>query len=107
MNHPQATCTFALEMVQACKSFESFYLRRHSGRKLTWQAGLGNADVRARFKTKTHDLNVSTYALVILLLFEDLKDNETLTYQVGHIDMSFTRFNDVFQIFRILRLLHS
>lgn len=72
-------------MVQACRSFENFYLRRHSGRKLTWQAGLGNADVRARFKVRTHDLNVSTYALVILLLFENLNDNETLSYQVGYI----------------------
>ncbi|GJJ08693.1 hypothetical protein Clacol_002912 [Clathrus columnatus] len=81
MNHPSATCTFAPEMIQACRSFESFYLRRHSGRKLTWQPGLGNADVRTRFKARTHDLNVSTYALVILLLFEDLKNNEVLTYQ--------------------------
>lgn len=83
MNHSIATCTLAPDMVKSCKSFESFYLHRHSGRKLTWQAGLGNADVRAQFRSRTHELNVSTYALVILLLFEDLQESEVLTYEVG------------------------
>ncbi|KAF8149979.1 Cullin [Crassisporium funariophilum] len=80
MNHSTSSCTLPSEMAKTCKSFEQFYLSRHSGRRLTWQLSLGNADVRVRFKTKTHDLNVSTFALVILLLFEDLGDGEFLTY---------------------------
>lgn len=43
---------------------------------------MGSADVRATFKARTHDLNVSTFALVILLLFENLDDGEFLTYEV-------------------------
>jgi cullin 3 len=43
---------------------------------------MGNADVRVSFDKKAHDLNVSTFALVILLLFEDLPDDEFLTYEV-------------------------
>ncbi|KIJ50978.1 hypothetical protein M422DRAFT_776892 [Sphaerobolus stellatus SS14] len=81
MNHSAAPCAFAPDMLKACKSFENFYLQRHSGRKLTWQSGLGNADVRVRFRARTHDLNVSTYALVILLLFEDVEENEELSYE--------------------------
>lgn len=50
-----------------------------------WQPGLGNADVRVRFRTRTHDLNISTYALVILLLFEDLGEDEVLPYEVGSV----------------------
>ena len=69
-------------MGRACKSFEQFYLSRHSGRRLTWQFSLGNADVRVRFRARTHDINVSTFALAILLLFEDLPDDEFLTYEV-------------------------
>ena len=69
-------------MATACQSFEKFYLGRHSGRQLTWQLGLGSADVKTRFKAKVHELNVATYALVILLLFQDLDDDEFLTYQV-------------------------
>ncbi|KAI0033547.1 Cullin-domain-containing protein [Vararia minispora EC-137] len=68
-------------LTRACRSFEQFYLSRHSGRRLTWQLSLGHADVRATFKTRTHDLNVSTLALVILLLFESVSDGDFLKYE--------------------------
>lgn len=80
MSHSASPCNVSAEMGKACKSFEQFYLSRHSGRRLTWQYSLGNADVRVRFKARTHDVNVSTFALVILLLFEDLPNEEFLTY---------------------------
>ncbi|KAJ7170656.1 Cullin-domain-containing protein [Mycena crocata] len=81
MAHPTSTCILPLDLIQTSKSFEQFYLSRHSGRRLTWQPSLGNADVRVTFKTKKHDLNVSTFALVILLLFEDLGADDILTYE--------------------------
>ncbi|EMD34073.1 hypothetical protein CERSUDRAFT_117587 [Gelatoporia subvermispora B] len=81
MSHSAATCTFPEVLIKASKSFEQFYLSRHSGRRLTWQPSLGNADVRVTFKSRKHDLNVSTFALVILLLFEDLGDGDFLTYE--------------------------
>ncbi|CAL1716698.1 unnamed protein product [Somion occarium] len=78
----QTTCAFPELLAKATKSFEQFYLSRHTGRRLTWQKWLGNADVRATFKSgKTHELNVSTLAMVILLLFEDLDDSDFLTYE--------------------------
>lgn len=79
MSHAAAPCSFPEEMIRASKSFEQFYLSRHSGRRLTWQPSLGNADVRVTFKSRKHELNVSTYALVILLLFENV---DSMTYQV-------------------------
>ncbi|KAJ6513268.1 Cullin-domain-containing protein [Mycena sanguinolenta] len=75
------TCTLPLDMIQTSKSFEQFYLSQHSGRRLTWQPSLGNADVRVAFKTRKHDLNVSTFALVILLLFEDQGPDDFMTYE--------------------------
>ena len=80
MSHVAATCTFSDELIKAAKSFEGFYLNRHSGRRLTWQPSLGNADVRVTFNTRKHELNVSTFAMVILLLFEEEDD---LSYEVG------------------------
>jgi hypothetical protein len=77
-----AGCTFPQELQKSCASFERFYNTRHSGRRLTWQPALGNADVKVAFKAKKHELNVSTFALVILLLFEDLEDDDFLTYEV-------------------------
>lgn len=82
MSHSASPCTMPTEMIKACKSFEQFYLARHNGRRLTWQPSLGNADVRVTFKARAHDLNVSTFALVILLLFQDVKDGDFLTYDV-------------------------
>lgn len=82
MSHSVASCTFPAQLIDASRSFERFYLARHSGRRLTWQPGLGNADVRVKFKARKHDLNVATFALVILLLFEDILDDQFLTYEV-------------------------
>ncbi|KAJ7593081.1 Cullin-domain-containing protein [Mycena floridula] len=81
MSHSPSPCLLPADMVKATKSFEQFYLARHSGRRLTWQPSLGNADVRVNFKNRKHELNVATFALVILLLFEDLEDDGFLTYE--------------------------
>ncbi|KAJ6619719.1 Cullin-domain-containing protein [Mycena sp. CBHHK59/15] len=81
MAHSTSPCTLPLDMIKTSRSFEQFYLSRHSGRRLSWQPGLGNADVRVAFKSKKHDLNVSTFALVILLLFEDLGADDFMTYE--------------------------
>lgn len=76
-----APCNLPSSMVDSCKVYDRYYQSRHSGRKLSWQPSMGSADVRATFKARTHDLNVSTFALVILLLFENLDDGEFLTYE--------------------------
>lgn len=77
-----ASCVLPEILTKACKSFEKFYLSRHTGRRLTWQPSLGNADVRVQFKARKHDLNVSTFALVILLHFGNLGETDYLTYEV-------------------------
>ncbi|KAJ6008125.1 hypothetical protein N7540_012101 [Penicillium herquei] len=79
-------CVYPREIESLKQSYEKFYLDKHSGRKLTWYATLGTADIRANFKRSSgkvqrYELNVSTYALIILLLFNDLEDGEFLTYQ--------------------------
>ncbi|CAG8559367.1 4501_t:CDS:2, partial [Ambispora leptoticha] len=74
-------CNFPAEITRACETFQRFYLGRHSGRRLTWQAQMGNADLRATFKTRKHDINVSTCAMVILLMFNNLPDGQNLSYE--------------------------
>ncbi|KAL0061909.1 hypothetical protein AAF712_011193 [Marasmius tenuissimus] len=81
MSHSAATCVLPELMLKATKSFEQFYYKKHTGRRLTWQLSLGNADVRVAFNAKKYDLNVATFALVILLLFEDVEDDGFLTYE--------------------------
>ena len=82
----KTSCSYPPAVENARKRFEHFYLKKHSGRTLSWQPQLGSADIRATFinpngKTKRHELNVSTYAMVILLLFNDLPADQCLTYE--------------------------
>ncbi|KAB8234949.1 Cullin-3 [Aspergillus alliaceus] len=82
----QPACIFPKEIDKVKQSFEQFYLSKHNGRKLSWQASMGTADIRATFhrsngKVQRHELNVSTYAMVILLLFNDVPQGEFLTYE--------------------------
>ncbi|KAJ5653723.1 hypothetical protein N7490_000726 [Penicillium lividum] len=81
-----SVCVFPREIDMLKQSFERFYLDKHSGRRLSWQASMGTADVRASFrrangKVQRYELNVSTYALVILMLFNDVPDGESLTFE--------------------------
>ncbi|OAX78410.1 hypothetical protein ACJ72_07284 [Emergomyces africanus] len=83
---PSTQCNYPKNVEQLKQSFEQFYLAQHSGRKLSWQSGMGTADIRATFsrpngKVARHDLNVSTYAMVILLLFNDLPPGESFTFE--------------------------
>ncbi|KAF3484403.1 Cullin-3 [Arthroderma uncinatum] len=84
--HVQPPCVYPKNIESLKQSFERFYLDKHSGRKLSWLSGMGTADIRATFtrpngKVERHDLNVSTYAMVILLLFNDLPTGESLTFE--------------------------
>lgn len=78
----------AIEKVKT--SFEKFYSQRYSGRVLSWQANMGTADLKATFpkvpskegfKSRTHELNVSTYAMIILTLFNDLPPGHSMTFE--------------------------
>ena len=83
---PRLACVFPQAVESVRKRFEKFYLDKHSGRALSWQANMGTADIRTTFrrsngKVVRHDLNVSTYAMVILLLFQDLPATQCITFE--------------------------
>ena len=80
----RASCIFPIELERLKRGFEKFYLEKHSGRQLTWQAHLGTAELRACFpeskgSRKTRELIVQTYGMIILLLFNHLPANASLT----------------------------
>lgn len=81
-NAKDKSCTLPDVLQDGIKAFDSFYQQKHSGRKLTFMADQGQVDVKARFKARTHELSVSTYAMVVLALFEGLGEDEKLRYAV-------------------------
>lgn len=50
--------------------FEEYYLSKHRGRNLTWAPTFGSVDIRTRYKKKLYEINMPTYAAIIMLLFE-------------------------------------
>ena len=79
----ESKCIFPPQIERVKQGFEKYYLDKHSGRQLAWKANMGTADLRAYFADmkgkKTRELNVSTYAMVILMLFNDLPPGESYT----------------------------
>eukprot|EP00898_Chlorokybus_atmophyticus_P002087 jgi/Chlat1/287/Chrsp1S03176 len=64
-----ARCNLPAELLPCCDKFKTFYLSTHTGRRLTWQTNMGSADIKATFAKSKHELNVSTYQMCILMLF--------------------------------------
>ncbi|KAI2619255.1 putative cullulin 3 [Hypoxylon sp. NC1633] len=74
-------------------SFFKFYTRSRNGRVLTWLGGPGTADIKCVFpkiagktsgplsRERRYELNVSTYGMVVLLLFNDLAEDEWLSFE--------------------------
>ncbi|XP_057485634.1 cullin-3A [Actinidia eriantha] len=69
---PSVTCNLPSEMSVLCEKFRSYYLGTHTGRRLSWQTNMGTADLKATFgKGQKHELNVSTYQMCVLVLFNN------------------------------------
>lgn len=75
-----STCLFPDSIEQRKTSFQQFYLGRHNGRTLRWLPSHGTADIRTHIGKKRYDLNVSTYAMAVLLRFNDIGMGETLSF---------------------------
>ncbi|TQS38475.1 hypothetical protein Golomagni_01017 [Golovinomyces magnicellulatus] len=85
-------CIWPREIITIQQSFKAFYLKERNGRQLTWLGFLGNADIRCVFpkvpgkegilgRDRRHEIIVPTYGMIVLLLFNGLTDDESLTFQ--------------------------
>ena len=67
---PSPPCNLPAEILGVCDKFRTYYLGTHNGRRLSWQTNMGTADLKATFgKGQKHELNVSTYQMCVLMLF--------------------------------------
>ncbi|KAK4992900.1 hypothetical protein LTR50_000806 [Elasticomyces elasticus] len=77
----------AMERIR--QGFENYYKEKYSGRMLDWKGNMGTVDVKVTFpkvpskgfKERRHELNVSTYAMLILFLFNDLPSGASLSLE--------------------------
>jgi cullin 3 len=86
------SCQFPSDILALQESFKNFYLKERSGRILTWLGFLGTADIKCVFpripgkegllgRERRHEITVPTYGMIILLLFNDLADGQTLSFE--------------------------
>ncbi|XP_059506456.1 cullin-4A-like isoform X2 [Stegostoma tigrinum] len=58
-------------MIKLQEVFKTFYLGKHSGRKLQWQPTLGHSVLKAEFKEGKKELQVSLFQTLVLLMFNE------------------------------------
>lgn len=85
-NNKKKACILPRRIESLRDSFESFYLSQHSGRVLSWQPAHGTADIRFSFtkpngKIARYELNLSTFGMVILSLFNDFSPDVSLSFE--------------------------
>ena len=66
-------CQVPKELQACCNAFEQFYLKTHSGRKLSWMTNMGHGEVRALFGEgeRKHELCVTTIQMCVRMMFND------------------------------------
>ncbi|KAJ5558316.1 Winged helix-turn-helix transcription repressor DNA-binding [Penicillium sp. DV-2018c] len=60
--------------------FETFYHTKHTGRKLTWKHQLAHCQLNANFPLGKKNLVVSSFQAIVLLLFNDIPNGESMQY---------------------------
>ncbi|KAJ5433002.1 uncharacterized protein N7458_012158 [Penicillium daleae] len=60
--------------------FQEFYCNKHTGRRLNWKHQLAHCQLRAKFPKGSKELVVSSFQAIVLLLFNDIGEDETLRY---------------------------
>merc|ERR1719322_954586 len=70
-----------VELEKTVQMYEAFYGKQFSGRKLTWLHHLSSGDVKLGYLAKTYIVNMTTFQMALLLLFEK---SDNLNYKELH-----------------------
>eukprot|EP01038_Epipyxis_sp_PR26KG_P004921 gene4921-6884_t len=74
-------CRLPTSLLDCCTYFNNFYLEKNSGRKLSWLPSYGSVDIKASFPSGKKDLNVSTYQMCLLMQFNDIPLNASISLE--------------------------
>jgi cullin-4 len=71
-----------VEVQKVISKFETSYNAHHNNRKLQWKYALHHTSLTARFPQGTKELIVSAFQAAVLLMFNNVKDEEELSYEM-------------------------
>ncbi len=86
-------CNYPPEIKRLQESFFKYYLKDRSGRVLHWVGSAGSADIKCLFpriegqekgplsRERRYELNVPTYGMVVLMLFNNLPNDGSLSLE--------------------------
>lgn len=80
-SYPDVPVRIPPVVMTAVNDFQQYYNMKHNGRKLEWKHQLAHCQLRARFPKGNKELVVSSFQAIVLLLFNDIREGETLSYQ--------------------------
>merc|ERR1712241_113460 len=72
------TLNIPAELEKTVSMYEEFYGKQFNGRKLTWLHYLSNGDIRIGYLSKSYIVNMTTFQMSLLLLFEK---SDSLSYR--------------------------
>lgn len=72
------TLNIPAELEKTVSMYEEFYSKQFNGRKLTWLHYLSNGDIRIGYLSKSYIVNMTTFQMSLLLLFEK---SDSLSYK--------------------------
>jgi nuclear pore complex protein Nup205 len=78
--YPDVPVRIPPDIAKATNEFEQYYYSKHNGRKLSWKHQLAHCQLRARFPKGDKEIVVSSFQAIVLLLFNDVPEGETLSY---------------------------
>ncbi|KAI8958946.1 Cullin-domain-containing protein [Daldinia sp. FL1419] len=90
---PRGKVIYPREIQGLQDSFFKFYSLNRNGRVLTWVGSAGSADIKCVFpkipgknsgplsKERRYEINVSTYGMIVLMLFNEVAEDEWLSFE--------------------------
>lgn len=80
-SYPDVEVNIPPEVSSALRDFDRFYNNKYNGRKLFWKHSLAHCQLRARFPRGYKEIVVSSFQAIVLLLFNDVGNGQTLSYK--------------------------
>ncbi|XP_065078341.1 cullin-1-like [Ochlerotatus camptorhynchus] len=103
---PSFTLTLPFSVEQAVESFQKFYARRFSGRKLIWLYSMSRGEVVTNCFLQRYTLQVSTLQIAVLMQFNE-HPSCTIQQLVEHVNVKLDYLIQVIQILLKVKLLTS
>lgn len=79
--YPDVSVTIPPAISKLVSDFESYYHQKHGGRRLHWKHALAHCQLKAYYpKGVRKDIVVSGFQAIVLLLFNDVPNDSTISY---------------------------